>query len=241
MKKRTDLERICKLVVSDKNGLSKDDTVNAVSQMHKDEKLKLKWYEQGPASYKINKDCEYMEGYNGKGKEYDNKRVEDDKDHTLQDSFLDFLEDVCTPEQRSIYGDGAQKGGCQGMEDHSSRIKSKDLSLTPSQGFNPATNYGNLVEVIGKMADTLNSYMEMLRLRLSSSCATWHIGQPTVSIFGGPLLYFLHHFISFHFITFHFISFHFISFHFISFHFILLRRVALQQKLVFKRPSIKNI
>ena len=30
-------------------------------------------------------------------------------------------------------------------------------------------------------------------------------------------------------------------FHFISFHFILLRRVALQQKLVFKRPSIKNI
>ena len=28
---------------------------------------------------------------------------------------------------------------------------------------------------------------------------------------------------------------------FISFHFILLRRVALQQKLVFKRPSIKSI
>ena len=49
------------------------------------------------------------------------------------------------------------------MEDHSCGIKSKDLSLTPSQGFNPATNYGNLVEVIGKMADTLNSHMEMLR------------------------------------------------------------------------------
>ena len=39
----------------------------------------------------------------------------------------------------------------------------KDLSLTPFQAFNPATNYGSLVEVIGKMADTLNSHMEMLR------------------------------------------------------------------------------
>ena len=88
MKKRTDLERICKLVVSDQNGLSKEDIVNVVSQMHKDEKLKLKWYGSGPASYKINKDCENMEGYNGKVKEYDNKRVEDDKDHTLQDSLI---------------------------------------------------------------------------------------------------------------------------------------------------------
>ena len=60
--------------------------------MHKDEKLKLKWYDGGPASYEINKDCDNMEGYHGKGKEYDNKRVEDDKDHTPQDSFLDFLD-----------------------------------------------------------------------------------------------------------------------------------------------------
>ena len=144
MTKRTDLERICKLVVSDKNGLSKDDIVNAVSQMDKDEKLKLKWYDNGPASNKINKNCENMEGHNGKGKEYDNKRVEDDKDYSLQDSFFDFLDDVCTPEQRSIYGERAQKGECQGLEDHSSRIKLKDLSLTPFQAFNPATNYGSL-------------------------------------------------------------------------------------------------
>ena len=57
-------------------------------------------------------------------------------------------------------------------------------------------------EIIMTIYDTFQKYKQGLNmiyglkldlLRLSSSCATWHIGQPTVSIFGGPLLYFLHH------------------------------------------------
>ena len=55
-KKRTDLERICKVVVSTNNGLSNDDIVNTVVKMHKEETLKVKRYEDGPVSYKINKD-----------------------------------------------------------------------------------------------------------------------------------------------------------------------------------------
>ena len=167
MKKRTDLGRICKLVISDKNGLSTDDIENAVSQMHKDERLKLKRYNEGPASYKINKDHEIMETYSGIGKEYDNETVKDstadDNNHTMQDSFLDFLDDVSTPEKTSTYGDRAQKSGCRGLEYHSPRIMHEDPSIAPSQGFSQAINYGNLVEVIGKMADTLNRHAEMLR------------------------------------------------------------------------------
>ena len=54
-KKRTDLERICKFVVNENSGLSKHNAVDILSRMHKDGLLKLKWYDDGPASYKINK------------------------------------------------------------------------------------------------------------------------------------------------------------------------------------------
>ena len=59
-KKRTDLERISKVIMNKNNGLSKDDIVNTVLKMHKEGILRIKRYDDGPASYKVNKDYEEM-------------------------------------------------------------------------------------------------------------------------------------------------------------------------------------
>ena len=54
-KKRTDLERICKVVVSETSGLSKSDVVNTLTKMQQEGLLTVKQYTDGPVSYKINK------------------------------------------------------------------------------------------------------------------------------------------------------------------------------------------
>ena len=214
-KKRTDLERICKVVVNTNNGLSKDDIVNTVLKMHKEKILKIKRYEDGPESYKINKDCEEMNtlcedhivqnNENIGKKEEENEHVQEneiskedtvnefelqigqnsdgdnvnenehgkfDEKHTLEDSFLAFLDGVRTPEKSSrsfcqygkpVVSGGAPNSGPQGLEDHSSLTKSIDPPPTQFNRTNSGTHFDSLMEVIGKMADTISSQVEMLR------------------------------------------------------------------------------
>ena len=54
-KKRTTIEEICNIIVSQETGLSKEDAVEMITQMHKEGVLYIKSYEAGPASYKVNK------------------------------------------------------------------------------------------------------------------------------------------------------------------------------------------
>ena len=174
-KKRTDLERICKFVVNENSGLSKHDTVETLSRMHKDGLLKLKQYDDGPASYKINKSCKETnkscEGnkVQGEAKEGENEREygqsistsdEDTENElesedyeisegddelesvegeivdkpTLQDSFLEFLDGVRTPEKISTNGcpefstfdRKTPNDECNGLKDHAAKAKSID-------------------------------------------------------------------------------------------------------------------
>ena len=197
--------------MSTNNGLSNDDIVNTVVKMHKEETLKVKRYEDGPVSYKINKDYVEMntlcEDYivqskdNIEKKEEENEHVQEneiskedtvndlelqngqnsygdnvnenehgkvDERHTLEDSFLVFLDGVRTPEKSSMsfYQRGipdVSGGAPQGLGDHSSLTKSIDPQATLFNRTNSATHSDSLVEVIGKMADTLSGQVEMLR------------------------------------------------------------------------------
>ena len=217
-KKRTDLERICKVAEGTNNGLSKDEIVNTVLKLHKEEILKIKRYEDGPASYKINKDYEEMnmlcddyivhnneniekkeeenehvreneiskedtvndfELQNGQNSDEDNVNENEDGNvddrHTQEDSFhsfLAFLDGVRTPEKSSmsfcqrgtpVVSGGAPNSWPQRLGDHSSLTKAIDPQASPFNRTNSATHFDSLVEVIGKMADTLSGQVEMLR------------------------------------------------------------------------------
>ena len=174
-KKRTDLERICKFIVNKNSGLSKHDAVEILSRMHKDGLLKLNQYDDGPASYKINKNvketnksCEGNK-VQGEAKEGENEREyeqsistsEEDTENelepedyessegddelervegeivdkpTLQDSFLEFLDGVRTPEKISTNGcpefstfdRKTPNNECHGLKDHAAKARSID-------------------------------------------------------------------------------------------------------------------
>ena len=55
-KKRTTIEEIFNIIVSQETGLCKEDAVEMITQMHKEGVLYIQSYEAGPASYKVNKD-----------------------------------------------------------------------------------------------------------------------------------------------------------------------------------------
>ena len=212
-KKRTDLERICKFVVNENSGLSKHDAVETLSRMHKDGLLKLKQYDDGPASYKINKSCketnkscegnkvqgEAKEGENERGNEQSISKSDEDTENelesedyeisegddelesvegeivdkpTLQDSFLEFLDGVRTPEkistngcpEFSIFDRKTPNDECNGLKDHAAKAKSIDAqSPPPPYRAHSASEFSSFADVMGKMADTLNNHIEMLR------------------------------------------------------------------------------
>ena len=113
-KKRTDLERICKVVVSTNNGLSNDDIVNTVVKMHKEETLKVKRYEDGPVSYKINKDYVEMntlcEDYIVQSKDNIEKKEEENED--VQENEIskeDTVNDLELQNGQNSYGDNVNE------------------------------------------------------------------------------------------------------------------------------------
>ena len=55
-KKRTDFDRICNIVVSEKTCLSNDEIVVILSKLYTEGILKIKCHDAGPISYNINND-----------------------------------------------------------------------------------------------------------------------------------------------------------------------------------------
>ena len=116
---------------------------------------------------------------NGQNSDEDNVNENEDGNvddsHTREDSFhsfLAFLDGVRTPEKSSmsfcqrgtpVVSGGAPNSWPQRLGDHSSLTNAIDPQATPFNRTNSATHFDSLVEVIGKMADTLSGQVEMLR------------------------------------------------------------------------------
>ena len=118
---------------------------------------------------------EYTAGA-GDGKSKLEKCIEDASDEcvinnskTLQDSFLEFLDGVSTPakatpkgiEETEIQGKATTTIVCHGLKEDPSRAKSRDSQS--SYPYESPMELGKVIDVIGKMVETLNNHIEMLR------------------------------------------------------------------------------
>eukprot|EP00112_Aurelia_sp_Birch-Aquarium-sp1_P016817 Seg3843.1 transcript_id=Seg3843.1/GoldUCD/mRNA.D3Y31 product="hypothetical protein" protein_id=Seg3843.1/GoldUCD/D3Y31 len=155
--------------------------------MHKEGTLKLKFYDEGPTSYKIDK----------------NHLKEDNSEVDLQkDSFLEYLDGISTPMKNPMEDSRspARSHECRDFADPSSMVQSPPppygrslaASLTdmngngktddrsnsfrfpadniaashsnnPEEHRGPSNVYNNFLDVMGKMADNVNNQLEMLR------------------------------------------------------------------------------
>ena len=197
---------------NENSGLRKHDAVDILSRMHKDGLLKLKRYDDGPASHKINKsnketyksceenivhakakdgeneqeyeqsistsnedaeneldseDCESSEGDISGNIDLESVEGETVDKPTLQDSFLEFLDSVPTPEKISTNGwpdfstfdKKPPNNACHGLKDHTAKAKSIDAQFPPPNRAQSASEFSSFAEVMGKMADTLNNHI----------------------------------------------------------------------------------
>ena len=155
------------------NTLCEDYIVQSKDNIEKEEEENEHVQENEISKEDTVNDLELQNGQNSDGDNVnENEHGKVDERHTLEDSFLVFLDGVRTPEKSSMsfyqrgipdVSGGAPNSWPQGLEDHSSLTKSIDPQATLFNRTNSATHSDSLVEVIGKMADTLSGQVEMLR------------------------------------------------------------------------------
>ena len=87
-KKRTSIELICDVVLKER-GISKEETKKVVEGMHRKDILTVIHYDDGQASYKVNKSLEKQ-----------HPKVEE----SIENSFLEFLDNIPTPIKHSTHG-----------------------------------------------------------------------------------------------------------------------------------------
>ena len=191
-KKRTTIEHICNIIVSHETGLSKEDAVEMISQLHKEGILYIKRYESGPASYKVKKDSEEFNKANkGKNVEGESKvcDTEPELDCGEEEAEAGQVFENCTGAKDLIIDEYSDDGNIsqasfiafldcvrspeQAIPKHSGDNPILD-STTPinlchglqDQPFPPlgaTVTLTKFVEIMGKMVATVNSHVEMLR------------------------------------------------------------------------------